>query len=117
MLKKKKEDYSEIISYMDRLYTRMAEMQEDSRIIIKDVKKKEESLQRAVIILRSDVETLKKATVSAKQIVENQKRIIRAFVNDFKIIAKQDKFDRLKERIDDWNPENILTWDEVKKSM
>ncbi|MFH1770303.1 MAG: hypothetical protein ABH828_01980 [archaeon] len=117
MVKKDKNDYSEIISYMDRLYTRMADVQEDSNIIMNDVKKKEESLQRTVRILQADVQTLKKAAVSAKQIVENQKRIIRVFVNDFKSIAKQDKFDRLKETIDNWNPENILTWDEVKKNI
>ncbi|MBU1854428.1 MAG: hypothetical protein KKF89_01785, partial [Nanoarchaeota archaeon] len=78
---------------------------------------KNNSFQKTTYSIKAEVVQIRRVAESAKEIIEKQKRIIKSLVGEFKIIVKEDKFDRLKEKIDNWSPEKLVTRNELKKML
>jgi len=114
---KKQEDYSEIIEYMNRLSTRVIEIENQSKKVLSNVNQEDTLLKKSVSKLKAEIKSLRTASTTAKEIVKKQKEIINKLVNEFKGMAKQEQLDRLKEKIEAWDPENLLTKNELKKNL
>jgi len=117
MAVKKKEDFSELITYMNKLSSRISEVENQSKIILNEIAKRDNSLEHSISSVKTDIDYLKKSIAAAKEITERQKNIIKVFVKEFKGIAKEESFKRLKEKIDEWGPERFITRKELKKKI
>lgn len=117
MAKKKKEDVSELIAYINKLAPRVTELENISRETKSSIINRDKYLKHMKSGIDADLGNLNKGIESVMYSVNRQKDIIKMLVNDFKGIAKQDRFERVKEKLDAWNPQGLVTRNEVKKKI
>ncbi|NQU99041.1 hypothetical protein HQ533_06290 [Candidatus Woesearchaeota archaeon] len=117
MAKTKESDFYQLVAYINKLSGRISEIEDESKDVLKESSKKGSELKKIVAGLKSEIEQLKKASGSAKEIIERQKNIISNLAKNFKDITKDEQFERLKGKIDAWGPDRIATRKELKKSL
>ncbi|MAG39147.1 hypothetical protein CMO90_03605 [Candidatus Woesearchaeota archaeon] len=116
-MKKQKEDLSGINDYILRLAIRIADLEKDSKTIIKNCDQIDKSFHRTASNLKTEIAHFRENVSKTNKVVNNYKKIIANMIKDFKGVGKQERFIRLKDKIDEWAPETFITKEELKKSF
>jgi|FLOH01.1.fsa_nt_gi chromosome segregation ATPase len=113
-VKHQKEDFSDLVNYVDRVTFRINELGVQSKDISKQVSERDTELQREVSRIKADIKIIKKNINIVKELIEKQKKLMNQFSGDFKGLAKKEELERLKDKIDAWGPETFITRRDLK---
>lgn len=111
------ENWNAMDNYLIKIKLRITDLELQSKDLVKEASQRNTNLGRTVMELKTEIEHLGERLKYVRDEVDVFKKDIIIMTKEFKSLGKEDAFQKLKDKIDEWGPEKFITKQELMRKL